>query len=82
MTAYELFIEDTFCGEQHTNTLLFDTREKAIAKLKELRDDFAKENDLTDYNIDMDTEDEFDCYEQGFYNSNRFVVYIVESEVN
>lgn len=78
---YELIEEDFYKDEQHINTYLFNDRGQALAKLKKLREKFISENDLDNYNIDIDDEDEFDVYEKGFYDTNRYVLYITEKEI-
>lgn len=82
--VYVLYIEDYFYGEQHFDVYLFDTREKAREYLKFLKNEFYKdnENDMENRIIDMDTEDEFDCYLDGWYDSDRYVLYIIEREIN
>lgn len=82
--VYVLCIEDYFAGEQHFDVALFDTREKAQARLQELKDEFYENygDDMKDRMIDANTEDEFDCYLQGWYNTDRYVLYIIEREIN
>ena len=82
--VYVLHIEDCFYGEQHFDIELFDTREKAQARLQELKDEFYENygDDMKDRMIDANTEDEFDCYLQGWYNTDRYVLYIIEREIN
>lgn len=80
--VYVLCIEDCFYGEQHFDVYLFDTREKAREYLKFLKNEFYKDNDMKDRIIDANTEDEFDCYLQGWYSSDRYVLYIIEKEIN
>lgn len=81
---YTLIEEDCFYGEQHFNVELFDTLEKARECLKEMKEKFYKEysDNMKDRTIDANTEDEFDCYLNGWYFSDRYVLYIVEKEIN
>lgn len=46
-----------------------------------MRDSFIKDNDMTNYNIDEDDDDCFDCYLKGEYSVDRFVCYILEEEI-
>lgn len=82
--VYVLYIEDCFYGEQHFDVYLFDAREKARARLQELKDEFYENygDDMKDRVIDANIEDEFDCYLQGWYSSDRYVLYIIEKEIN
>ena len=80
--VYVLCIEDCCYGEQHFDVYLFDTREKAQEYLKFLKNEFYKDNDMKDRIIDDNTEDAFDCYLQGWYNTDRYVLYIIEREIN
>lgn len=82
--VYVLYIEDCCYGEQHFDVYLFDTLEKARARLQELKDEFYENysDDMKDRIIDANTEDEFDCYLQGWYSSDRYVLYIIEKEIN
>lgn len=81
MLVWVLNIEDCFQGEQHYSVELFDSEEKAKNRLKVLRDDFFANNNMEDYNIDMDNDDELDVYLQGFYNFDRFCLYITEQNL-
>lgn len=80
--VYALMIEDCFYGEQRFNVELFDTLEKARECLQEMKENFYNEYDMKDRIIDVNTEDEFDCYLQGWYSSDRYVLYIIEKEIN
>lgn len=81
MLVWVLNIEDYFQGEQHYSVELFDSEEKAKNRLKVLRDDFFTNNNMEDYNIDMDIDDEFDVYMQGFYNFDRYCLYITKQDL-
>lgn len=80
---YALVEEDYFYGEQHNNFYLFDTKEKAKEELKRKRDWFIESNNVNEerFVIDADCEDEYDVYENGNYNTNRYVLYISEKEI-
>ena len=80
--VYVLCVEDCCYGEQHFDVYLFDTREKAREYLKFLKNEFYKDNDMKDRIIDDNTEDAFDCYLQGWYNTDRYVLYIIEREID
>lgn len=49
-----------------------------------MKEKFYKEysDNMKDRMIDANTEDEFDCYLQGWYSSDRYVLYIMEKEIN
>ena len=81
MLVWVLNIEDCFQGEQHYSVELFNCEEKAKNRLKVLRDDFFANNNMEDYNIDMDMDDEFDVYMPGFYSFDRYCLYITQQDL-
>lgn len=79
--VYALVEQDFYYGEQHYSEELFYTKDDAIKRLNVLRQCFKNNNDMDDYIIDADIEDEFDCYLDGWYLNDRYILYITEKEI-
>lgn len=81
MKIYVLNIEDFYDGVSHFDVELFDSEEKAINRLKDLKIRFFNEYDIEDYNIDVDTDFELDVYLKGFYDEDRYCLYITTQDL-
>lgn len=69
------------CEDLGITTKVFTDREKAIAALKQWRDDEIKCVSDNEFIIERDEPDHFEAYEDGRYCTNHSLGEIIEKEV-
>lgn len=78
--VYVLLVIDITLDYENTYIYVFDTKEKAREKLKELREDFESYS-MTESFVIRSGEDYYRAYEDGRYIENHYMLKIEKKEI-
>lgn len=82
-----ILIEDDTDIHNNTNVFVFYDLDTANAELLKLKNDFEKDNNMSDFIVEDDTSTEEDtmfnycAYEKGNYNNNHYCLTIYQREI-
>ncbi len=80
-SVYVLLMVDITLDYENTHTYVFDTKEKAREKLKELREDFETYSMTESFIVEENNKDYYCAYEYGRYVENHYMLKIEKKEI-